>query len=285
MRLGSLLLAMYYGSAGALPLDEQLKCICLSQTTCDLSRPQSFIFSNKTELGYENYFISSDRPARILKISGPRPQTDYEESMGWINLGTQEQPRIWVLHFDSNGRIRYHQMTDQTPWDQTSQLGNWLEVKRYEEILIQNGIPLEKKRFDMGTWLLRQSDAVGILPAEGLREGDGNLTEVIKKYHDESRFPFRNQAYEFQLKYRDFFKDCNPKEGLCDIQGWSELPFQEVQDAKSKTAWESFYKSRLSANLTAKPAQDLSPQCREGVELLPDRSYDRPQSIRRGKTQ
>lgn len=252
--------------ANTYELQRQVECLCSAQVSCDLNRPQSWIFTHESSQGKnENYLIhtSLGKP-QIYRLKSPRlaeGQT-LENAMAWIEVGEGKQTQHLALTFDLSGRIRHLQTLKQSPIKFRKDLENWREAKHLESLLIQNGIPLQRQGLQPGTWLLRQSDRVGLLPARGLTENDKNLTNVIQRYDDESREPFLQRARAFQKEQRNLFSSCPLEGSLCKGGALDPIPLQEDMNPELMRQWRPVFERYLDIYLSQskKSRLDVCPE-------------------------
>ncbi len=252
--------------ANTYELQRQVDCLCSAQVDCDPTRPKSWIFTHEPSQGkIENYLIHSGfgKP-QIYRLKSPRlveGQT-LDGAMAWIQVGNAKKTQYYALTYDLSGRIRHQQILKQSPIKFQKDLENWREAKRLENLLLQNGVPLKRLGLQPGTWLLRQSDRVGLLPAKGLTEKDKDLTDVIRRYDDESREPFLQRARNFQNKQRDLFSSCSLEGVLCKGGALDSIPLEEDMSPELMDQWRPVFERYLNIYLSQsnKSRHDVCPE-------------------------
>ena len=230
-----------------------MDCLCSAQVSCDPTEPKNWIFSNESSKGkIENYLIhSGPGKPQIYRLKSPRltEGKTLDGAMGWIEVGAGKQTQHLAVTFDVSGRVQHQQILKQSPQEFRKDLENWREAKRIENLLMQNGIPLQRRAIQPGTWLLRQSDRVGLLPARGLTDKDKNLTDVIQRYDDESLEPSMQRAREFQKKQPLLFSSCPLDGRLCKDGALDPISLVEDMSPKLMSQWRPVFERYLDTYL------------------------------------
>lgn len=267
-----ILLLSLQAQANVRELATQTDCLCRVQTPpCDREKPRHYLFSRKQRNGELHHYVvhvGSGFP-QIYRLQPPSRQQSkpFHDPQLWLaQVGRGADQSLVIVKLNELGQISYSQQVPGRLADVQAELANWQEARRLENLLWINGLNQNPEKRGLGDWLIRRSSWM----AEGLEATDGSLSEVVRRYDDDSLFPDLSRARQAEVTYRDLFTDCNAGQSLCrkSVNGLALAQTRESMDAGTLNAWRGFFQRQAALHL-AHREQTLADLCPDLPENNP----------------